>query len=193
MIVPSGGLSEDGRRWISSRPGFLMPVKALSPVPRALLAMLAEAHAQDRLRFFGDLAPHPWPAATAGQRLDALSVRPAVLRRPAARRCHPIPFPQCTTPGDRCCGRIPIKPAALPLTTKRDFVPWRFSDACRPRAQMAPSCRRPRNLHKSRNQRFERPPSAKTAMVIRGARLSSMLLRIARCLRRVGKVRKKRL
>src|SRR5262249_1611243 len=57
MIVPGGGLSEDGGRWISSRPGFLVPVKVLSRLFRGrLLAMLAEAHAQHRLCFFGDLA-----------------------------------------------------------------------------------------------------------------------------------------
>ena len=55
MIVPGGGLSEDGERWISARPRFLVHVKALSRLFRGrLLAMLAEAHAQDRLRFFGD-------------------------------------------------------------------------------------------------------------------------------------------
>ncbi|WP_145912759.1 transposase, partial [Acetobacter tropicalis] len=26
MIVPGGGLSPDGQRWISSRPAFLLPV-----------------------------------------------------------------------------------------------------------------------------------------------------------------------
>jgi hypothetical protein len=31
--------------------------------------------------------------------------------------------------------------------TSRDFVPWRFSDACPPSAWMDLSCRRPRNLH----------------------------------------------
>jgi hypothetical protein len=57
MIVPGGGLSEDGGRWISSRPGFLVPVNVLSRLFRGrLLAMLAEAHAQDRIRFFGDHA-----------------------------------------------------------------------------------------------------------------------------------------
>jgi Putative transposase/Transposase zinc-binding domain len=57
MIVPGGGLSEDGDRWISSRPGFLVHVKVLSRLFRGrLLAMLDEAHAQDRLRFFGDHA-----------------------------------------------------------------------------------------------------------------------------------------
>jgi hypothetical protein len=49
MIVPGGGLSEDGGRWISSRPGFLVPVRVLSRLFRGrLLAMLAEAHAHDR-------------------------------------------------------------------------------------------------------------------------------------------------
>src|ERR1700753_4318164 len=44
MIVPGGGLSEDGGRWISSRPGFLVPVRVLSRLFRGrLLAMLAEA------------------------------------------------------------------------------------------------------------------------------------------------------
>src|SRR6201993_4419120 len=39
------------------------------------------------------IAPHPWLTTTAGQRLDALSARPAVLQCPAARRCRPILFP----------------------------------------------------------------------------------------------------
>src|SRR5438046_2071721 len=32
----------------------------------------------------------------------------------------------------------------------RDFVPWRFSDACRPSAWTYSSSRRPRNLHNTR-------------------------------------------
>lgn len=57
MIVPSGGLSEDGGRWVCARPHFLLPVKVLSRLFRGrLLAMLAEAHAQDRLAFFGEHA-----------------------------------------------------------------------------------------------------------------------------------------
>ena len=31
----------------------------------------------------------------------------------------------------RTRGKIPIAPAALPLHTSRDFVPWRFLDAGR--------------------------------------------------------------
>ncbi len=57
MIVPGGGLSEDGSRWIASRSQFLVHVKVLSRLFQGrFLAMLAKAHAQGRLRFFGDHA-----------------------------------------------------------------------------------------------------------------------------------------
>src|SRR6266545_7320232 len=50
MIVPGGGLSEDGSRWISSRPRFLARVEVFSRLFRGrMLAMLVEAHAEDRL------------------------------------------------------------------------------------------------------------------------------------------------
>jgi hypothetical protein len=56
MIVPGGGISLDGSRWISCRPGFLLPVRVLSRLFRRLfLAGLADAHAARRLTFFGDL------------------------------------------------------------------------------------------------------------------------------------------
>lgn len=35
MIVPGGGISPDGARWVSCRPGFFLPVRALAPVPQA--------------------------------------------------------------------------------------------------------------------------------------------------------------
>jgi hypothetical protein len=34
MIVPGGGISLDGTRWISCRPDYLLPVKVLSPLFR---------------------------------------------------------------------------------------------------------------------------------------------------------------
>src|ERR1044071_6475904 len=56
MIVPGGGISLDNTRWVSCRPGFLLPVRVLSRLFRRLfLAGLAEAHAVDRRAFFGDL------------------------------------------------------------------------------------------------------------------------------------------
>ena len=56
-IVPGGGLSFDGERWISCRPGFFLPVRVLSRLFRRLfLAKLADAHAAGHLQFFGDLS-----------------------------------------------------------------------------------------------------------------------------------------
>ena len=57
-IVPGGGLSPDGERWISCRPGFFLPVRVLSRLFRRLfLEKLAAAHEAGRLHFFGDHAP----------------------------------------------------------------------------------------------------------------------------------------
>src|SRR5512147_732638 len=57
MIVPGGGLSPDGSRWISCRPGFFLPVGVLSTLFRRLmLENLTQAHAAGRLVFFGALA-----------------------------------------------------------------------------------------------------------------------------------------
>jgi hypothetical protein len=55
-IVPGGGLSPDGTRWISCRPGFFLPECVLSSLYRGLfLKKLRAAHHAGRLRFFGDL------------------------------------------------------------------------------------------------------------------------------------------
>jgi hypothetical protein len=56
-IVPGGGVSPDGTRWISCRPGFFLPVRVLSRLFRRLfLEELRVAHDAGRLGFFGDLA-----------------------------------------------------------------------------------------------------------------------------------------
>jgi hypothetical protein len=57
MIVPGGGISLDGTRWMRCKPGFLLPVRVLSRLFRRLfLTALADAHAGGRLRFFGEIA-----------------------------------------------------------------------------------------------------------------------------------------
>ena len=57
MIVPGGGLSEDGSRWITAESSFLLHINVLSALFRGkFLAMLSEAHAQDRLQFHAHLA-----------------------------------------------------------------------------------------------------------------------------------------
>ena len=55
MIVPGGGLSLDGRRWVSSRRAFLLPVRVLGALfRRLLLARLIELHEAGRLQFHGE-------------------------------------------------------------------------------------------------------------------------------------------
>jgi hypothetical protein len=55
MIVPGGGLSEDGERWIACRPQFFLPVRVLSRLFRRLVVeRLGAAHAQGKLAFFGE-------------------------------------------------------------------------------------------------------------------------------------------
>jgi Putative transposase len=54
MIVPGGGISLDGERWIACRPGFFLPVRVLSRLfRRRVLEKLAAAHAAGTLQFFG--------------------------------------------------------------------------------------------------------------------------------------------
>src|SRR4051812_17480021 len=56
MIVPGGGISLDGTRWISSRPAFLLPVRVLGKLFRRLfLARLIALHDAGRLAFFGSM------------------------------------------------------------------------------------------------------------------------------------------
>ena len=58
VIVPGGGLSPDGSRWIACKSGFFLPVRVLSRLFRRLfLEGLAALHEAGRLAFFGDLAP----------------------------------------------------------------------------------------------------------------------------------------
>src|ERR1700736_1522506 len=49
-IVPGGGISLDGQRWVSCRPGFILPVRVLRRLfRRQLLEKLVAAHAAGRL------------------------------------------------------------------------------------------------------------------------------------------------
>ena len=56
MIVPGGGLSPDGTRWISCRPSFFLPVRVLSRLFRRLfLEGLIVLHGSGKLAFFGEM------------------------------------------------------------------------------------------------------------------------------------------
>lgn len=73
-IVPGGGLSPGGTRWIACPPGFFLSVRVLGTLFRRLfLERLAAVFAKGGLRFFGDLAPLAEP--------DAFTAHCVALRR----------------------------------------------------------------------------------------------------------------
>jgi hypothetical protein len=56
-VVPGGGLSPDGSRWISCRPGFFLPVRVLARLfRRRFIEALEKAFAAGEVQFFGTLA-----------------------------------------------------------------------------------------------------------------------------------------
>jgi ssDNA-binding Zn-finger/Zn-ribbon topoisomerase 1 len=57
IIVPGGGISRDGQRWVSCRPRFFLSVRVLSRLFRRLfLEQLTALHTAGGLQFFGDHA-----------------------------------------------------------------------------------------------------------------------------------------
>lgn len=69
-VVPGGGLSADGTRWIACRPGFFLPVRVLSRLFRRLfLEYLDAAFTAGTLHVSGSLHtlrdPHAWARALA--------------------------------------------------------------------------------------------------------------------------------
>ena len=64
IIVPGGGISPDGERWIACRPGFFLPVRVLSRLFRRLfLEQLSAAYHAGQLQFFGSQAALADPKA----------------------------------------------------------------------------------------------------------------------------------
>jgi predicted RNA-binding Zn-ribbon protein involved in translation (DUF1610 family) len=56
-IVPGGGLSLDGERWVACKPGFFLPVRVLSRLfRRRFLEELGKAYDGGQLQFFGEYA-----------------------------------------------------------------------------------------------------------------------------------------
>jgi Transposase zinc-binding domain/Putative transposase len=100
MIVPGGGISLDGQRWISSRPAFLLPVRVLGKLFRRLfLTQLIELHAAGRLQFFGGQAGlsdrptflrHLAPARKTNCRVDGDVAAPIPHRPGRADFPHPV-------------------------------------------------------------------------------------------------------
>ncbi len=65
-IVPGGGLTPDGERWVACRRGFFLPVRVLSRLfRRRFIEALEKCHRAGRLQFFGDHAALANPDAFA--------------------------------------------------------------------------------------------------------------------------------
>ena len=82
-VVPGGGPSLDGTRWVACRPGFFLPVRVLSRLFRRLfLAQLQAAYEVGELGFFGDLARLVEPAAFAHRLRELRRVEWVVYAKP---------------------------------------------------------------------------------------------------------------
>lgn len=83
-VVPGGGISPDGRRWIGCRKeSFFLPVKVLSARFRKLfIAYLEEAFQAGRLTFHGEMAGLARPAAFEALCREAERIRWVVFAKP---------------------------------------------------------------------------------------------------------------
>src|SRR5438128_527268 len=82
-VVPGGGLSIDGTRWIACRPGFFLPVRVLSRLFRRLfLTYVQDAFDAGQLRFDGSLTAWADRRAFAGHIAAARQVDWVVYAKP---------------------------------------------------------------------------------------------------------------
>ena len=108
MIVPGGGLSLDGSRWVASRSNFLVHVNLLARLfSGKMLAMLADA-----LRRPVEVLQHPCRACQ--QDLQALHAAHQVGRLIARRRSRDR---------SKCCAICPATPTASPFQTAASLQP----------------------------------------------------------------------
>ena len=113
MIVPGGGLSEDGTRWIACRPNFFLAVRVLSRLFRRLvLQMLIVAHETGRLQFFGAADRSPAPTTLVRWMLrQCLAITAATPNL--------IPMPVVHAPLGRSTRQIAVHPLFLHLENRR--------------------------------------------------------------------------
>jgi len=123
MIVPGGGISLDGTRWVSCRPGFFLPVRVLSRLFRRLfLERLRAAHAADRLKFFGAHAALADPHAFAAYLVPARKAEWVVYAK------KPFGGPQAVLAYlSRYTHRVAIANSRL-VACDRDGVAFRWKD-----------------------------------------------------------------
>jgi hypothetical protein len=101
MIVPGGGFSPDGSKWIACRPRYFLTVEVLSALFRRLfLEMLLAAHEAGRLQFFGDLVPLAEKAAFHAYLAPLRKIRVIADQEQRGERC-------CYRFRSECCGGGP--------------------------------------------------------------------------------------
>jgi hypothetical protein len=83
MIIPGGGLSPSGNRWVACRPGFFVHVRVLSRLFRRLfIEGLLALHRAGELVFFGDLAELSEPQAFAAYLAPLRKIEWVVYAKP---------------------------------------------------------------------------------------------------------------
>ncbi len=82
-IVPGGGISLDGNRWIACRPRFFLHVNVLSlRFQRRFLKQLVAAHKAGRLKFYGKHAKLAEPSAFAAYLAPLREIKWVVYAKP---------------------------------------------------------------------------------------------------------------
>ncbi len=127
LIVPGGGLSADGSRWVSSRPAFLLAVRVLGRLFRRLfLTRLAALHDAGRIAFFGSLAHFAIgaPSCITCHR-SGRSAGSSTPNRgsPGPRRCSPTFRATPTAWRSRTAGCCASTRLASPSATRTIAVP----------------------------------------------------------------------
>ena len=122
-VVPGGGLSPDGSRWIACRPGFFLPVRVLSRLFRRLfLEQLRAAFDLGQLGFFGNLAPLADPIAFARRLRSLRQLEWVVYAKP------PFGSPaQVLAYLGRCTHRVAIANSRL-VSLSDQHVSFRYRD-----------------------------------------------------------------
>jgi len=125
MIVPGGGLSPDGSRWVSSRPAFLLPVRVLGKLFRRLfLTRLMSLHETGRLVFYGRLA-HLADRRAFLQHLSPVKKRWVVYAKP------PFAGPETVLAYLSCyTHRVAISNSRI-LRFDQTGITFRYKDYCR--------------------------------------------------------------
>ncbi len=83
MIVPGGGLSPSGNRWVACKPGFFLHVRVLSRLFRRLfIEGLLALHRAGELAFFGDLTGLSKPQAFAAYLAPLRKIEWVVYAKP---------------------------------------------------------------------------------------------------------------